>query len=67
MQWFGVRKQLKARPRLVLGIMSFVLPLSIWSLVSYVPWLWHPKVEITATGDVSYFKQGLLVDRDVFL
>ncbi len=67
MQWFGVRKQLKARPRLMLGIMSFVLPLSIWSLVSYVPWLWHPKVEITVAGDVSYFKQGLLVDRDVFL
>ena len=67
MQWFAARKQLGARPRLVLGILSFVLPVLIWSLVSYVPWLWHPKVEITAPGDVSYFNRGMLVDRDVFL
>lgn len=67
MHWFAVRKQLRARPRLILGVMSFVLPILLWSLVSYVPWLWHPKVEITATGDVSYFKNGMLIDREVFL
>ncbi|MGI9321515.1 MAG: ABC transporter permease [Thiogranum sp.] len=67
MQWFAARKQLRAKPRLALGVMSFVLPVLIWSLVSYVPWLWHPKVEITVPGDVSYFNNGLLVDRDVFL
>jgi len=66
MQWFSARKQLRKKPRLVLGVMSFVLPVLIWSLVSYVPWLWHPKVEITVPGDVSYFNNGLLVDRDVF-
>lgn len=67
MHWFAVRKQLRARPRLILGVMSFVLPVTLWSLVSYVPWLWHPKVEITAPGDVSYFKHGMLLDREVFL
>ena len=67
MQWFSARKQLSKKPRLVLGVMSFVLPVLIWSLVSYVPWLWHPKVEITVPGDVSYFNNGLLVDRSVFL
>lgn len=67
MHWFAVRKQLRARPRLILGVMSFVLPVLLWSLVSYVPWLWHPKVEITAPGDVSYFKHGMLLDREVFL
>ncbi len=66
MQWFAVRKQLNARPRLVLGVLSFLLPLLLWSLVSYVPWLWHPKVEVTEAGDVSYFKSGQLVDREVF-
>lgn len=66
MQWFAVRKELRPRPRLVLGIMSFVLPLLIWSLVSYVPWLWHPMVEITDPGAVSYFQEGTLVDREVF-
>ncbi len=65
-KWVAVRKQLPQRPRLVLAIASFLLPLLIWSLVSYVPWLWHPKVEITAPGAVSYFKEGMLVDREVF-
>ncbi len=45
---------------------SFLLPLLIWSLVSYVPWLWHPKVEITEPGEVSYFSPGMLIDREVF-
>jgi NitT/TauT family transport system permease protein len=46
--------------------MSFVLPLLIWSLVSYVPWLWHPMVEIQQPGGVGYFTPGMLVDREVF-
>ncbi len=64
--WFAVRKELGPRPRFVIGVMSFVLPLLIWSLVSYVPWLWHPKVEISEPGGVGYFKPGMLVDREVF-
>ena len=66
MQWFAVRKQLDARPRFIITVMSFVLPLLIWSLVSYVPWLWHPKIEITQAGDVAYFQTGQLVDKAVF-
>lgn len=66
LQWFAVRKELRPKTRLVVAIMSFVLPLLIWSLVSYVPWIWHPKVEITDPGSVSYFTQGMLVDREVF-
>ena len=46
--------------------MSFLLPILVWSLVSYVPFLWHPKVEIADPGSVSWFKPGMLVDRDVF-
>jgi NitT/TauT family transport system permease protein len=65
-QWFAVRKQLRPRPRLVLGLMSFVLPLLIWSLVSYVPFIWHPQMEVTETGGVGYFREGMLVDREVF-
>jgi NitT/TauT family transport system permease protein len=66
MQWFAVRKQLRARPRLVVTIMSFVMPILLWCLVSYVPWIWHPMVEITDPGAVSYFKEGMLVDDDLF-
>lgn len=64
--WLVVRKDLPQRPRRVLVIASFLLPLLIWSLVSYVPWLWHPKVEISQPGEVSYFSSGMLIDRDVF-
>lgn len=65
-QWFAVRKELRPKPRLFVSIMSFMLPLLVWCLVSYIPWIWHPKVEISDSGAVSYFKEGMLVDRDVF-
>ncbi len=52
--------------QLFLTAMSFLLPLLIWSAVSYVPWLWHPKVAITEPGAVTYFRPGMLVDRAVF-
>ncbi len=65
-QWFAVRKELKSRPRTMMAILSFVLPLLIWSAVSYIPWLWHPMMSVTEPGDVSYFKVGTLVERTVF-
>ena len=45
---------------------SFVLPLLLWCLVSYVPFIWHPLVEITHPGDVSYFRTGMLIEKPVF-
>ena len=65
-QWFSVRRMLPPKTRFAVMVMSFLMPLLLWSLVSYVPWLWHPKVEIDDPGDVSYFKQGMLVDTEVF-
>jgi len=65
-RWFAVRKQLRPNERLMLGVASFLLPLLVWSLVSYVPWIWHPQVEVTDSGSVGYFKPGMLVDREVF-
>ncbi len=64
--WFAVRKPMRPRTRLVTSVMSFVLPLLIWSLVSYVPQVWHPKVEITDPGSVTYLRPGMLVDREAF-
>jgi NitT/TauT family transport system permease protein len=63
---FAVRKELTSKQRLVFGVLSFVVPLLIWSLVSYVPFIWHPEVDITDPGGVSYFKPGMLVEREVF-
>ena len=64
--WLAVRKDLSPNRAMVLTVLSFCLPLLLWSLVSYVPFLWHPKVEVTNPGSVTWFKEGMLVDRPVF-
>ena len=63
---FAVRRDIPANTRTIVIVMSFILPLILWSLVSYVPFIWHPKVEVTEPGDAGYFTQGMLVDRAVF-
>ncbi len=64
--WFAVRKELSPRRRTFLTVMSFALPLLVWSLVSYVPFIWHPQVEVIEPGEVDYFRAGMLVDRSIF-
>jgi len=63
---FAVRKKLDSKQRIYVSILSFLVPVIIWSLISYVPFIWHPKVEVTVPGDVVYFTQGMLIDRDDF-
>jgi NitT/TauT family transport system permease protein len=65
-QWFAVRKALPRDRAMLLTVSSFLLPLLLWCLISYVPFIWHPKIEITDPGGVSWFKSGMLVDRQVF-
>jgi len=60
------KRKFKQHQSLILAALSFIIPLTIWSIVSYVPYVWHPKVEITVPGDVSYFSEGLLIDREIF-
>lgn len=64
--WFAPRVALSPKRTRVLAIVSFILPLLLWSAVSYTPFLWHPKIKIVDPGDVSYFKVDMLVDRKVF-
>lgn len=64
--WFAVRKALSPRSNRLLMVGSFLLPLLVWCLISYVPFIWHPKVLISAPGAVDYFQSGQLVDRAVF-
>jgi NitT/TauT family transport system permease protein len=64
--WLGLRHELPHRRRLVLVFLSFAIPLILWSVVSYVPWIWHPLVHVTETGGVDYFSTGMDVDRAVF-
>ena len=65
-RWFAVRRELTPRSRRVLTVGSFLLPLLVWCAISYLPFIWHPKVKIEAPGGVSYFTTGMLVDRAVF-
>ena len=62
----AVRKELTDRQKLTMGIMSFAIPLLIWSLVSYVPFIWHPDVRITDPGSVSYFRTDMLIQKELF-
>ncbi|MES2697258.1 MAG: ABC transporter permease [Verrucomicrobiota bacterium] len=65
-RWFAVGKPLPLRAQRVLTLCSFLLPLAVWALVSYVPFLWHPLMRIADPGDVAWFKADLLVERAVF-
>jgi NitT/TauT family transport system permease protein len=63
---FAVLRPLPPRAKLLIGILSFVLPLSLWSLVSYVPAVWHPQIEITDPGSVSYLQKGMHMAKKDF-
>ena len=63
---FTVGRELTPALRRTFTVLSFLLPLAVWSLVSYVPWLWHPLIRVSEPGQVEWFKPGLLVERAVF-
>jgi NitT/TauT family transport system permease protein len=64
--WFAVRRELTPRKKTILGIGSFLLPLLVWCIVSYAPFVWHPMVLVSNPGNVDYFQTDMLVDKGVF-
>ncbi|RQP24978.1 ABC transporter permease [Piscinibacter terrae] len=54
------------RPVAAFTIGSFAVPLLLWCLVSYVPFVWHPMVRVQSAGAVDYFQPGMLVARADF-
>ena len=64
--WVGVAAPMRPRRRVVLAALSFLLPLLAWAAVSYLPFVWHPLVEITDPGDVTYLETGMRADRGTF-
>jgi NitT/TauT family transport system permease protein len=64
--WFPIQKDLSQKRKSGLVICSFLLPLLVWSVVSYIPFIWHPLVEITDEGDSIYFEKGQFVNLDQF-
>jgi NitT/TauT family transport system permease protein len=55
-----------------LTLAAFALPLLVWSIVSYVPFVWHPLVRVHDPGDssvpgqYSYLAAEQLVERAEF-
>ncbi len=41
--WFQVGRPLSPKTGVLFGVLSFVLPVLAWCVVSYVPFVWHPK------------------------
>jgi len=46
---------------------SFLIPILLWSAVSYLPFVWHPLVKITDASKVAYFKPDMLVEKKIFV
>jgi NitT/TauT family transport system permease protein len=68
--WFLIRRDLPQGRRFALTAVSFLLPLVIWCVVSYVPWIWHPdvKIELSAEreGVTTVFTAGDHVSKGFF-
>ena len=64
--WFAPRVALPVQRERLLTLFSFLLPLFTWALVSYTPFIWHPNIEITEPGSVSYFQEGMQIERETF-
>jgi NitT/TauT family transport system permease protein len=64
--WFAVRQPLSAPRARRLVMLSFLTPLLLWGLISYLPFVWHPFVQIEQPGSVEYFTPGMLIEKEVF-
>ena len=61
-----VVRELSPQSKILLGFGSFLIPILIWCAVSYLPFIWHPQVQITNSGSVSFLQVGSRVDKNVF-
>ena len=61
-----VARELSPQSKVLLGFGSFLIPILIWCAVSYLPFIWHPQVQITNSGSVSFLQVGSRIDKSVF-
>ena len=59
--WLAVRKPLPAKQALSLKAIAFLIPVVLWCVVSYVPFVWHPLVKVTDKG-ATYWQTTLTID-----
>ena len=62
-RWFRPYGELPARRRATLSLLAFAIPLLVWCLVSYVPFLWHPMVRVSDPGGVDWFSADQVVEN----
>ncbi len=65
-RWFQVLRPISPRANLIVGCLSFAVPILIWALVSYVPWIWHPQILVTDPGSVDYLQVGMRMNKAAF-
>jgi NitT/TauT family transport system permease protein len=51
---------------MIIGCLSFVVPILLWGIVSYVPFVWHPQILITKPGSIDYLQPGMRMDSGAF-
>ena len=61
-----VARELSPQSKILLGFGSFLIPILIWCAASYLPFIWHPQVQITNSGSVSFLQVGSRVEKSVF-
>ena len=61
-----VARELSPQSKILLGFGSFLIPILIWCAVSYLPFIWHPQVQITNSGSISFLQVGSRVAKSVF-
>ena len=64
--WFKIHKELEPSQKAVLTIASFLLPLILWSCLSYIPSLWHPMKEVTSAGKSFLLEKGQVISAEDF-
>lgn len=51
--WIKIREPLSPQRAGLLMLLSFLTPLAVWAIVSYVPFIWHPDYKLQISADRS--------------
>jgi NitT/TauT family transport system permease protein len=49
-----------------LGALAFLIPLGLWCLISYVPFLWHPMIKVSDPGEIDWLSRDQIVEAEAF-
>ena len=64
--WLGIRTEPSRRRAALLKVFAFLIPLAIWCIISYVPFIWHPLVRVTDKGGSDFLEAEMLIERGEF-